>query len=97
MLGLTSIDILFLENLRSLVVVIGLELLSLACPGLGLGSDIVTSFMLVSPCYCYVYLILLGWRIGFGVTGLELRSVDSDSSGLDRWTLKARGRHHTQI
>jgi hypothetical protein len=22
------------------------------------------------------------WRIGFGVTGLELRSVDSDSSGL---------------
>jgi hypothetical protein len=47
-----------------------------------LGSDIVTSFMLVSPCYCYVYLILLVWRIGFGVTGLELRSVDSDSSGL---------------
>jgi hypothetical protein len=38
--------------------------------------------MLVSPCYCYVYLILLVWRIGFGVTGLELRSVDSDSSGL---------------
>jgi hypothetical protein len=27
-------------------------------------------------------LILLVWRIGFGVTGLELRSVDSDSSGL---------------
>jgi hypothetical protein len=22
------------------------------------------------------------WRIGFGVTGLELRSVDSDCSGL---------------
>jgi hypothetical protein len=57
-------------------------LLSLACPGLGLGSDIVTSFMLVSPCYCYVYLILLVWRIGFGVTGLELRSMDSNSSGL---------------
>jgi hypothetical protein len=55
-------------------------LLSLACPGLGLG--IVTSFMLVSPCYCYVYLILLMWRFRFGVTGLELRSVDSDSSGL---------------
>ena len=29
-----------------------------------------------------VMLILLVWRIGFGVTGLELRSVDSDSSGL---------------
>jgi hypothetical protein len=45
----------------------------------GLGSDIITSFMLVSPCYCYVSWILLVWRIGFGVTGLELRSVDSDS------------------
>jgi hypothetical protein len=53
------------------VVVIDLELLSLACPSLGLGSDIVTSFMLVSPRYCYVYLILLVWRIGFKVTGME--------------------------
>jgi hypothetical protein len=48
----------------------------------GLGSDIITSIMLVSPCYYYVSLILLVWRIGFGVTGLELCSVDSDSSGL---------------
>jgi hypothetical protein len=48
----------------------------------GLGSDIVTSVLLVSPCYCYVPLILLVCRIGFGVTGLELHSVDSDSSGL---------------
>jgi hypothetical protein len=48
----------------------------------GLGSDIVSSVMLVSPYYCYVSLILLVWRIGFGVMGLELRSVDSDSSGL---------------
>jgi hypothetical protein len=48
----------------------------------GLGSDIVASVMLVSPCYYYVSLVLLVWRIGFGVTGLELRSVDSDSSGL---------------
>jgi hypothetical protein len=47
-----------------------------------LGSDIITSVMLVSPCYCYVSLILLVWRIGFGVTGLELCSVDSDNSGL---------------
>jgi hypothetical protein len=48
----------------------------------GLGSDIITSVKLVSPCYCYVSLILLVWRIGFGMTGLKLRSVDSDSSGL---------------
>jgi hypothetical protein len=48
----------------------------------GLGSDVVTSVLLVSPCYYYVPLILLVWRIGFGVAGLELRSVDSDSSGL---------------
>jgi hypothetical protein len=48
----------------------------------GLGSDIITSVMLVSPCYCYVSWILLVWRIGFGVMGLELRLVDSDSLGL---------------
>jgi hypothetical protein len=54
-----------------LVVDIGLELLNIACPGLGLGSDIVTSFMLVSPCYCYGYLILVMWRMGFGVTRME--------------------------
>ncbi len=41
----------------------------------GLGSDIITSVMLVSPCYCYVSLILLVWRIGFGVTGMELVGV----------------------
>jgi hypothetical protein len=70
---LTRIDLPFLEDLRSnWVVVIGLELLSLACPGLGLGSCYVTSFMLVSPYYCYGYLILLVWRIGFGVTRKEL-------------------------
>jgi hypothetical protein len=49
MLGFTRIDLPFLEDLRSKwVVIIGLELLSLACPGLGLGSY-VTSFMLMSP------------------------------------------------
>jgi hypothetical protein len=42
MLGLTSIDLPFLGNLRSnWVVVIGIELLSLACPGLDLGSVMV--------------------------------------------------------
>jgi hypothetical protein len=48
----------------------------------GLGSDIITSVMLVSPYYYYVSLILLVWRIRFGMTLLELRSVDSDSSRL---------------
>jgi hypothetical protein len=27
------------------------------------------------PCCCYGYLILLVWRIGFGVTGMELVDV----------------------
>jgi hypothetical protein len=48
MLGLTSIDLSSLENLRSSgVVFIGLELLSLACPGLDLGS--VVTLLLLSP------------------------------------------------
>jgi hypothetical protein len=54
MLGLTSIDLLLLENLRSIwVVIIGLELLSLACPGLDLGS--VMLHYLCHPCYYYGY------------------------------------------
>jgi hypothetical protein len=56
MLGLTSIDLSFLENLRSnWVVVIGLELLSLAYPGLDLGSCYVTSYYLCHSRYCYDY------------------------------------------
>jgi hypothetical protein len=54
MLGLTSIDLPFLGNLRSIwVVVTGLELLSLACPGLDLGN--VMLHYLCHPCYCYGY------------------------------------------
>jgi hypothetical protein len=46
-----------LENPRSNCVVnIGLELLSLACPGLGLGSEYVHHFILVSLCHGYGYL-----------------------------------------
>jgi hypothetical protein len=46
-----------LENPRSnWVVVIGLELLSLACLGLGLGSEYVHRFIPVSPCHGYGYL-----------------------------------------
>jgi hypothetical protein len=59
-------------------------LLSLACHSLGLGSDIVTSFMLVSACYYYSYLILLVWRIGFGVTGMELVGVMPTVQGFVR-------------
>jgi hypothetical protein len=76
MLGLTSIDLPFLGNLRSnWVVVIGLELLSHACPGLDLGSCYVTSYYICHPCYCYGYSIPLVWRIGFGVTGMEFVGV----------------------
>jgi hypothetical protein len=63
MLGLTRIDLPFLGNLRSnWVVVIGLELLSLACPGLDLGSVMLHYF--VTLVAVMVMLILLVWRIG---------------------------------
>jgi hypothetical protein len=71
MLGLTSIDLLFHGNLRSIwVVVISLELLSLACPGLDLGSVMLHHITYITP--VMVMLILLVWRIGFGVIGMEL-------------------------
>jgi hypothetical protein len=71
MLGLTSIDLPFLGNLRSIwVVVIGLNLLSLACPDLDLGSVMLHYF--VTLVAVVVMLILLVWRIGFGVTGMVL-------------------------
>jgi hypothetical protein len=60
MLGLTRIDLPFHEDLRSnWVVIIGLELLSLACPGLGLGSCYVSSSCLCPPVSIMVILILL--------------------------------------
>jgi hypothetical protein len=60
MLGLTRIDLPFHEDLRSnWVVIIGLELLSLACPGLGLGSCYVSSSCLCPPVAIMVILILL--------------------------------------
>jgi hypothetical protein len=72
MLGLTSIDLPFHENLRSnWVVVIGLELLSLACPGLDLGSVTLHHITYVTLVTVMVMLILLVWRIGFGVTEIE--------------------------
>jgi hypothetical protein len=71
MLGLTSIELPFLGNLRNIwVVVIRSELLSLACPGLDLGSVMLHYFITLVD--VMVMLILLAWRIGFGVTGIEL-------------------------
>jgi hypothetical protein len=75
----------FLEDLRSnWVVAIGLDLLSLACPGLGLGSCYVTSSCLCPPVIIMVILILLVWRIGFGVTGMELVGVMPTVQGFVR-------------
>jgi hypothetical protein len=74
--GLNRIESSFLENHKSIwVVIIGLELLSLACPGLGLGSDYVHHLCLCHPISVMVILILLVWRIGFGETGMELVGV----------------------
>jgi hypothetical protein len=74
MLGLTSIELPFHGNHRSnWVVIIGLELLSLACPGLDLGSVMLHHTTYITP--VMVMLILLVWRIGFGVTGMEFVGV----------------------
>jgi hypothetical protein len=76
MLGLTSIDLPFLGKLRSKwVVVIGLELLSHACPGLDLGSCMLHHVTCVTLVNVMVMLILLVWKIGFRVTGMELVGV----------------------
>jgi hypothetical protein len=51
MLGLTSIDLPFHGNPRSnWVVIIGLDLLSLACPDLDLGS-VMLHHICNTPCY----------------------------------------------
>jgi hypothetical protein len=65
MLGLTSIELPFLGNLRNnWVVVIGLELLSLTCPGLDLGRVMLPHITYIT--LVMVMMILLVWRIGFG-------------------------------
>jgi hypothetical protein len=90
MLGLTSIDLPFLENLRSnWIVVIGLELLSLACPGLDLGSVMLHHIMYVT--LVTVMLILLVWRTGFGVTGTEFVGVMPTVQSLSGAMLEACG------
>jgi hypothetical protein len=62
-----------LKTVEVLVVILGLELLSLACFGLDLGSVMLHFF--VTLIVVMVMLILLVWRIGFGVTGMELVGV----------------------
>jgi hypothetical protein len=90
MLGLTSFDLPFHGNLRSnWVVVIGLELLSLACPGLDLGSVMLHHITYITP--VVVMLILLVWRIGFGVTGMEFVGVMPTVQGLSGAMLEACG------
>jgi hypothetical protein len=80
------------------VVVIGLELLSLASPGIGLGSCCVHQLCLYHPVIMMVILILLVWIIGLGVTGLELVGVMLAVEGcclVRCW--KPVVSHHTQI
>jgi hypothetical protein len=86
----TSIDLLFLDNLRSnWVVIIGLELFSLTCPGLDLGSVMLHHITYITP--VMVMLILLVWRIGFGVTGMEFVGVMPTVQGLSGAMLEACG------
>jgi hypothetical protein len=73
---LTRIELSFLENPRSnWVVIMGPEFLSLACPSLGLGSGYVHQLCLCHAVIIMVILIILVWRIGLGVMGMELVGV----------------------
>jgi hypothetical protein len=90
MLVLTSIDLPFLGNPRSnWVVIIGLDLFSLACPGLDLGSVMLHHITYITP--VMVMLIQLVWRIGFGVTGKEFVGVMPTVQGLSGAMLEAYG------
>jgi hypothetical protein len=92
MLGLTSIVLPFPGNLRSnRVVVIGLNLHSLTCPGLDLGSVMLHHITYVTLVTVMVMLILLVWRIGFGVTGMEFVGVMPMDQGLSGAMLEACG------
>jgi hypothetical protein len=92
MLGLTSIELPFLGNLRSnWVVAIVLELLSLACPGRDLGSVMLHHITYVTLVTIMVMFILLLWRIGFGATGMEFVGVMPTVQGLSGAMLEACG------
>jgi hypothetical protein len=83
MLGLTSIDLPFFGNLRSnWVVVIGLELLNLVCPGLDLGS--VMLHYICHPCYCYGYVDPISVENRIWVMGMEFIGVMPTVQGFIR-------------
>jgi hypothetical protein len=66
----------FLEDLSgNWVVVIGLDLLSLACSGLVWVVAMFQHHAYVTLVAIRVVLILFVWSIGFGVTGMELVGV----------------------
>jgi hypothetical protein len=82
--SLTRIDLSFHENHRSIwVVIIGLELLSLSCPGLGSGSDYVHHLWLRHPIitYYYGYFDPTSVENRIWVMGLELVGVISAVQG----------------
>jgi hypothetical protein len=60
-----------------------LELLSLTCPSLDLGS-VMLNYFFVTLIAVMVMLILLVWRIGFGVMGMELVGVMPTVQGFVR-------------
>jgi hypothetical protein len=98
MLGLTSIDLSSLENLRSSgVVFIGLELLSLACLGLDLGSVILHCY-LCQPCCCHGYVDPISVENRIWGDGNGICWCDANGSGLCPvrcW--KPVDSYHTQI
>jgi hypothetical protein len=70
---------------------IGLELLRLTCLGLDLGSVMLHQITYVTLVTVMVMLILLVWRIGFGVTGMEFVGVMLTVQGLSGAMLEACG------
>jgi hypothetical protein len=97
MLGLTSIDLSSLKTLEVFgVVVIGLELLSLACPGLDLGRVITLLFCHLCCCHGYVDPISMENRIWGDENGI----CRCDANG--SWLCPVRcwkpmDSYHTQI
>jgi hypothetical protein len=72
-----------LENpIINWVVIIGIELLSLACPGLGLGSEYVHHFIPVSPCHGYGYLHPTSVENRIWGDGIGTCRCDADDSRL---------------
>jgi hypothetical protein len=80
---LTRSDLSFLKTPRSnWGVIIGLELLSLACPDIGLGSKYVHHFILVSPYPCYGYLDPTSVESKIWGDGIGTCRCDADGSRL---------------